>query len=72
MTCSTCIALIVTSRTHQEADEYKTLIDKVRSILRMQSKSFEMMRFALLKMDAVFFVGFDRVFTSDLEKGNQL
>ena len=72
MMCSTCMALVVTSRTHEEAAEYKALLDKVRSTLRMQSKSFEMMRFALLKMDAVFFVGFDRVFTSDLEKGTAL
>lgn len=69
MMCSTCMALIVTSRTEQEAAEYKTLLDQIRNTLRMQSKSFEMMRFALLKMDAVFFVGFDRVFMSDLEKG---
>jgi hypothetical protein len=35
----------------------------------MQSRSFDMMRFALLKMDAISWVGFDKVFTSDLEMG---
>jgi hypothetical protein len=72
MMCSTCMALVVTSRTHDEAAEYRALLAKVRSTLRMQSKSFEMMRFALLKIDAVFFVGLERVFTSDLENGGAL
>ena len=72
MMCSTCMALAVTSRSKEEAEEYRKLLDKVRGTLRMQSKSFEMMRFALLKIDAVFFVGFDRVFTSDLENGSAL
>ena len=70
--CSTCMALVVTSRSKEEAEEYRKLLDKVRATLRTQSRSFEMMRFALLKIDAVFFVGFHRVFTSDLENGSAL
>lgn len=61
--------LIVTSRSRDEAAEYKTILDRARRALRTQSRSFEMMRFALLKVDAVFWVGFDKVFRSDLEMG---
>lgn len=68
MTSSVCIVLIVTSRHREEAEEYKRILDKLRNTLRMQSKSFEMMRFALLKIDAIFFVGFDKVMRSDLER----
>jgi hypothetical protein len=60
------------SRDHAEASEYKIVLDKARRALRMQSRSFDMMRFALLKMDAIFWVGFDKVFTSDLEIGAKL
>ena len=67
MTCSVCIVLIVTSREPVEAAEYKLILDKARKALRMQSRSFDMMRFALLKTDAIFWVGFDKVFTSDVE-----
>lgn len=69
MTCPLCIVLIVTSRDPIEAAGYKLILDKARRALRMQSRSFEMIRFALLKMDAIFWVGFDKVFTSDLEMG---
>lgn len=61
--------LIVTSRDVGEATECKLILDKARRALRMQSRSFEMMRFALLKMDAIFWVGFDKAFVSDLEMG---
>jgi hypothetical protein len=44
---------------NEEAAEHKILLDKIRSTLRMQSRSVEMKSFALLKIDAMFFVGFD-------------
>ena len=72
MMCSLCMALIATSSSHEESKEYKLLLDKVRSTLRMQSKSFDTMRFALLKIEAVLFRGFDAVFTSDLEMDSEI
>ncbi len=54
---------MVTSR-HIPADfsQYERDLSRARAILRVQAKSFEMMRMALLRIDAIFYVGFENLF----------
>lgn len=51
---------------HEEPaiDEYKEcrqLLDRARTIFRLHAKTLDMIRFALLRVDAIFWLGWERV-----------
>ena len=56
------LLLFITARSDDEAREEKKSLDQVRRVLRMQSKSFGVLRFALLRLDSVYWKGFGEVF----------
>ncbi|KAL4894258.1 hypothetical protein BDV59DRAFT_176134 [Aspergillus ambiguus] len=41
--------------------ESRALLDKIRTVFRLHSKSLDIVKFALLRIDAVFWMGWDRV-----------
>ncbi|KAF3395865.1 hypothetical protein F1880_006618 [Penicillium rolfsii] len=44
--------------------ECRALLDKARTVLRLHSKSLDIIKFALLRIDAVFWVGWEKVIGS--------
>ena len=53
--------LTVTATIASEAAECKAALESARQLMRVHSKSFETCRFALLRIDAIFWAGFDKV-----------
>ena len=53
--------LLITALTNAEARECKLAIDSWRRVLRTQARSFDIMSLGVLRCDAVFFVGVDRL-----------
>lgn len=41
--------------------ESRALLDKARTVLRLHSKSLDIIKFALLRIDAVFWMGWEKV-----------
>lgn len=44
-----------------EYAECRRILDRARAIFRLHAKTLEMIRFALLRIDAVFWIGWERV-----------
>lgn len=55
------LLLFVTSRTSQEAQECLALLKSWRSLLRIKSRSCDLLNLALLRLDGVFVAGIDRL-----------
>ena len=55
------LLLCATAKTNSELMECKKTLEHARQVLRVQSRSFEICRFALLRIDAVFWASFDKV-----------
>lgn len=45
----------------EEYTECRKLLDRARAIFRLHAKTLDMIRFALLRVDAVFWIGWERV-----------
>ncbi|KAH8901115.1 hypothetical protein GQ53DRAFT_814596 [Thozetella sp. PMI_491] len=56
------LTLLVTARTDEEARMCKASLDRVRQVLRLQSRSFGFLRLALLRLDAVYWKGFSYMY----------
>ncbi|KAL3425243.1 fungal specific transcription factor domain-containing protein [Phlyctema vagabunda] len=72
--CKTHFALITNllfflsiTNSPEEAPEGLATLDQARQLYRVQARSFSLVRFALLRIDAVFWVGLDTVINKDLE-----
>ncbi len=65
----TVILLVVTSKEMGEASQYKFLINKLRRVLRTQSRFFDPIRLASLRLDAHFWRGLDQTFQMDSNLG---
>jgi hypothetical protein len=61
--------LVVTSKEANEAGQYKSLLNRLRRVLRTQSRSFDPIRLAILRLDAHFWRGIDNVFNMDPQLG---
>lgn len=44
-----------------EYTECRQVLDRARAIFRLHAKTLDMIRFALLRIDAVFWIGWERV-----------
>lgn len=47
--------------TNDEYTECRKVLDRARAIFRLHAKTLDMIRFALLRIDAVFWIGWERV-----------
>ncbi|USP80439.1 hypothetical protein yc1106_07713 [Curvularia clavata] len=69
--CNLALLLHVTADSSEEAQECKALLDHARRAIRLQSKSLEILRFSLLRIDSIFWKGLDHVFaTKDIAMNN--
>ncbi|CAA9956767.1 fungal specific transcription factor domain protein [Pyrenophora teres f. maculata] len=68
--CNLTLLLHVTSESPEEAQECRILLDRTRRAVRLQSKSLEILRFSLLRIDAIFWKGLDNVLTTRLQESS--
>jgi hypothetical protein len=62
--CNLALLLHVTADSSEEVQECRALLDHARRTVRLQSKSFDVLRFSLLRIDAIFWKGLDNVFAT--------
>ncbi|EUC39970.1 hypothetical protein COCMIDRAFT_110019 [Bipolaris oryzae ATCC 44560] len=68
--CNLALLLHVTADSPEEAQECRALLDHARRSVRLQSKSLEILRFALLRIDSIFWKGLNNVFMRNEMVGN--
>lgn len=66
--CNLALLLHVTADSPEEAQECRVLLDRARRAVRLQSKSLDILRFSLLRIDAIFWKGLDNVLTTKLQE----
>ncbi|KAK5110937.1 hypothetical protein LTR62_005475 [Meristemomyces frigidus] len=57
-----CTLLLVMAQDVAEARGSKAALDRLRRVLRLQAKSLSILRFTLLRLDSMYWKGFDRLF----------
>lgn len=65
--CNLALMLQVSAETVDEARECQVSLDRARKTIRLQSKSLDILRFSLLRIDSIFWKGLDNVLTTELQ-----
>lgn len=66
--CNLALTLQVSAETVEEASECQVSLDRARKTVRLQSKSLDILRFSLLRIDSIFWKGLDNVLTTKLQQ----
>ncbi|THY19389.1 hypothetical protein D6D01_07072 [Aureobasidium pullulans] len=66
--CNLALLLYATAQDTEEAQECRLLLDRARQIVRLQSKSLDILRFPLLRIDSIFWKGLENVLTTDWQQ----
>ncbi|CAD0084064.1 unnamed protein product, partial [Aureobasidium vineae] len=70
--CNLALLLHISADSVEEAQECQVLLDRARRVIRLHSKSLEILRFPLLRIDSIFWKGLDNVLTTNLQQQQQL
>lgn len=57
-----CTVLLLMSSTTEETQRAKNMLDRLRRILRLQAKSLSILRLPLLRLDSIYWKGFESCF----------
>ncbi|XP_014557218.1 hypothetical protein COCVIDRAFT_97745 [Bipolaris victoriae FI3] len=69
--CNLALLLHVTADSPEEARECRALLDQARRSVRLQSKSLDILKFSLLRIDSIFWKGLENVFIRNETAGSK-
>jgi hypothetical protein len=61
MLCNLALLLFVTADSVEDAEECRLLLDRARRAVRLHSRSLDILRFSLLRIDSIFWKGLENV-----------